>query len=219
MLVRWTQFNVGGTGTDGSARMLMRLAVSITLLVSVNSLLPAQQQQGARAEKRPEILVGVGLGRRDNPWRSFTGSDHVTAGVLMASLRPHSPRRLLFEVELGYWQESKVSFQETGPNGRDFAVTTRLIHAGVNLLLRQRLGRFYPRIGAGIGPYYHRDSGSPSLSEVVFGANLQIGGEFDFTDRLGAYAVVRGEVAGTQSLARGYTGVVLRPGTGTGRSK
>ncbi len=190
--------------------MRFRFLVSSVCIILGSAVLPDPAAAQDRTVPAPsaELLASIGVGWRDNRWSGLDKA-HLRALIAMVAIRPPARRLLNVEAELGWWQEETARF---GTPPGDAAVTTHLLTFGGNLFLLPRMGRFRPRAGVGLHVTHHFDTGTHTLSETLLGAHASLGGELDLSPRLGAYALVRAEGAGTATLSRVYGG--LRVGLG-----
>jgi hypothetical protein len=182
----------------------------IIRLVLASALCPMSsilaQDTGGQGKAPRQILVGVGLGRRESP--RIAETDYGHAWVVRVSLRFRPERLLVVEPEIGYWQETRVRFPEDP--ARERSITTREFIAGLNLLLRPRVGPIHLRAGGGAGFVYYHDDEDPSATEVLLGVNLQLGAELDVSERIGVFGVVRGEAVGLGTSGMLYGGLRIR---------
>ncbi len=189
--------------------MRFRFLVCSACVILGSSVLArsAAAQQSAAPTPSAELLAGIGVGWRENPFYNAylgIGKPRLRALIATVAIRPPARRLVNVEAELGWWQEETARFG-TSPDAA--AITTHLITFGGNLFLLPRLGSFRPRAGVGLHLAHHFDTGTHPLSETLPGANAAIGGELDLSPRLGAYALVRTERAGTATFSRIYGGV------------
>lgn len=193
-------------GSPMRLRTLCRAAAPLVGALVLSG--PARAQDHAATPPSGEILAGIGIGWRQNPWHSL-GQSHLRALVLMAAIRPPARHLLNVEAELGWWQEQTARFG-TPPDAA--AVTTHLFTVGGDLFFLPRVGRLRPRAGIGLLLAHHFDTGSYTISETMLGLSAAAGGELDLSQRLGAYALARTEGFGTATFSRVYGG--LRFGLG-----
>ncbi len=181
------------------------LLCTLPLLAALVLAAPARAQEGRPALGSSELLVGVGLGSRENNWHALDQS-RLRAVVLMAAIRRATRHPVRVELEATWWQEETARFAES-------AITTHIVSLGGNLFLQPHLGPLDPRAGVGLALGHHFDTGTSPLSETTLGANVHAGAELDLSSRLGAYVLGRAEQWGTWSLVRGYGGVRIRLGS------